>query len=104
MIISKLIKTLAQYPDYHIIIEGHANNVGKMLEYSKAKIESEEKAEVLPLSIARAEKIKTMLVANGIAAGRISTKGFGSSQPVYSFTDVQNRWKNRRVEVVLTRK
>jgi len=104
IIISKLIKTLAQYPDYHITIEGHANNVGKMLGYSKAKIESEEKAEVLPLSIARAETIKAVLVANGIPAGSISTKGFGSSQPVYSFTDVQNRWKNRRVEVVLTRK
>ena len=104
IIISKLIKTLAQYPDYDILIEGHANNVGKMQGYSKAKIESEEKAEVLPLSIARAETIKAVLVANGISAGRISTKAYGSSQPIYSFTDVQNRWKNRRVEVVLTRK
>ena len=103
VIMTKLVKLLAQYPDYHITIEGHANNVGKMMGYSKAKIENEEKTEVLPLSAARAEKIKAMLVANGITANRISTRGYGSSQPVYSFTDAQNRWKNRRVEFVLTK-
>ena len=102
-IMTKLVKLLAQYPDYHITIEGHANNVGKMMGYSKAKIDNEEKTEVLPLSAARAEKIKAMLVANGITANRISTRGYGSSQPIYSFTDAQNRWKNRRVEFVLTK-
>ncbi|HPI24165.1 MAG TPA: hypothetical protein PLE73_13275, partial [Spirochaetota bacterium] len=37
-------------------------------------------------------------VANGIAAGRITTKGFGSSKPVSPNDTDENRRANRRVE------
>jgi len=42
-----------------------------------------------------------MLVENGVDPRRLTVVGLGSSEPVVPFTDVQNRWKNRRVEFVL---
>ena len=103
-LLEQLAKLFNALPDYVIKIEGHANNVGKMLGYSLDKIQAEEKNEVLPLSLSRAEKIKSLLVEKGVAASRISVEGRGSSKPIVSFTDVVNRWKNRRVEFILNKK
>jgi len=72
-----------------------------MLGYSQAKIQAEETKELIPLSTARAEVVKNLLVQHGVDARRLSVQGLGSSQPVVSFTDVENRWKNRRVEFIL---
>ena len=42
------------------------------------------------------------LVQRGLESWRISTVGLGGSIPVVPFGDLENRWKNRRVEFVLT--
>jgi OOP family OmpA-OmpF porin len=104
LLIVKLADSLKKYSDYHITVEGHANNIGKMVGYSQARIDEEEKQQVLPLSAGRAEKLKAMLIDQGIDPSLISVIGYGSSKPVVSFTDVVNRWKNRRVEFTLTKK
>ena len=104
LLIVKLADSLKKYSDYHITVEGHANNIGKMIGYSQARIDEEEKQQVLPLSAGRAEKLKAMLIDQGIDPSLISVIGYGSSKPVVSFTDVVNRWKNRRVEFTLTKK
>lgn len=49
------------------------------------------------LSLARADAVKQYLVAHGISAGRITTKGFGSAKP----RDPNDLAKNRRVEIVV---
>jgi flagellar motor protein MotB len=49
------------------------------------------------LSLARADAVKQYLVAHGISASRISTKGLGSAKP----RDPNDLSKNRRVEVVV---
>ena len=49
------------------------------------------------LSLARADAVKQYLVAHGISAGRITTKGLGSAKP----RDPNDLSKNRRVEVVV---
>jgi len=100
-LLEQLAKLFNALPEYSIRIEGHANNVGKMLGYSAARIQTEESKEVLPLSLARAEKIKSLLIEKGVPASRITVAGMGSSKPIVSFTDAANRWKNRRVEFIL---
>jgi outer membrane protein OmpA-like peptidoglycan-associated protein len=56
------------------------------------------------LSVRRAEAVKRWLVANGgIAASRITTKGYGESEPVASNGDDAGRQRNRRVVVGVTK-
>ncbi|MCE5256318.1 MAG: OmpA family protein, partial [Spirochaetaceae bacterium] len=100
-VIARIAQILNKFPDYRIRIEGHANNIGKMLGYSQAKIQSEETKELIPLSMGRAELVRSLLAQHGVDARRLSVQGLGSSEPVVSFTDVENRWKNRRVEFIL---
>ncbi|MFA6366054.1 MAG: FlgD immunoglobulin-like domain containing protein, partial [Candidatus Hydrogenedentales bacterium] len=100
-VIARVAQILNKFPDYRILTEGHANNVGKMLGYSQSRIDSEETKELIPLSTGRAELVRTMLIQNGVDARRLSVEGLGSRRPVVSFSDVENRWKNRRVEFVL---
>lgn len=54
------------------------------------------------LSEKRAEKVKSMLVENGVDASRLSSSGKGESQPVASNKTKQGRAENRRIEVELT--
>jgi flagellar motor protein MotB len=49
------------------------------------------------LSLARADAVKQYLVAHGITASRITTKGFGSAKP----RDPNDLARNRRVEIVV---
>lgn len=100
-VVARIAQILNKFPDYKIRIEGHANNVGKMLGYSASRIQTEETKELIPLSTGRAELVRTMLIQNGVDARRLSVTGLGSSEPVVSFTDIENRWKNRRVEFIL---
>lgn len=52
-----------------------------------------------PLSLKRAEMAKSYLVSKGIDAGRITTFGAGSKQPIETNTDAKSRQINRRIEV-----
>ncbi len=100
-VVARVAQILGKFPDYRIRVEGHGNNVGKMLGYSASRIQQEEVNELIPLSTERAEVVRKMLVENGVDPRRLTVVGLGSSEPVVPFTDVQNRWKNRRVEFVL---
>ena len=84
---------------YTILIEGHANSV---LYRDPEAAAREQRDTLLPLSAARAEAVKRELVALGVSGGRITTEGVGGASPVVPFSDEQNRWKNRRVEFILT--
>jgi len=55
----------------------------------------------LNLSKQRAEKIKKMLIEQGIDAQRISTVGYGERNPIASNMEESGRAKNRRIEVKL---
>jgi outer membrane protein OmpA-like peptidoglycan-associated protein len=56
-----------------------------------------------PLSVARADQIKAVLVSGGIDATRIVTSGVGSRHPFADETSAENMARNRRVEVFLFR-
>lgn len=57
----------------------------------------------LDLSTQRAKAINNFLVANGIDEKRLTFKGFGSTQPVFSLPekDEAQRSANRRVEIMI---
>jgi flagellar hook assembly protein FlgD len=99
--LDRLAQTLSRFPQYAIGIEGHAVRVY----WNDPKLlEKEERETLLPLSTARAEAVKQALVERGIAADRMTTVGYGGSQPVVPHGDQENNWKNRRVEFVLVRR
>jgi len=56
-----------------------------------------------PLSVARADKVKSVLVSGGIDTKRIATSGVGSRHPFADETSSENMARNRRVEVFLFR-
>jgi outer membrane protein OmpA-like peptidoglycan-associated protein len=79
---------LTRHPEWTVTIEGHTDNVGG-------------EAYNLDLSNRRAASLKRALVDDhGIAAGRLSTQGFGYSRPVESNNTAEGRARNRRVELV----
>ncbi len=102
-VIARIAEILNKFPGYDIKIQGHANSAAKISKLSAAAIAAEETKELLPLSKARAEYVRGFLVQNGVDPKRLSVEGLGSSEPVVSFQDAQNRWKNRRVEFVLVK-
>jgi outer membrane protein OmpA-like peptidoglycan-associated protein/flagellar hook assembly protein FlgD len=98
--IKRLAEIFKKYSAYKIQIEGHANLVNFD---NPARAKREQEQELLPLSKQRADAIRSALISQGIEAGRISTVGVGAAEPLVPFSDLDNRWKNRRVEFVLVR-
>lgn len=86
-VIAQVLALLKDNPGYKLTIEGHTDNVGGA--------ESNQK-----LSEARAAAVVAALVAGGIDASRLSSKGYGLSQPIADNKTSEGRAKNRRVELV----
>lgn len=83
--INQIVDFMRKYPNVLLQIHGHTDNVGSP-EFN------------LDLSVRRANAAKNLIVAKGIAPGRISTKGFGNTQPVAPNDTEVNKAKNRRIE------
>jgi flagellar hook assembly protein FlgD len=98
-VLKRIAEILNKFKDYSVRVEGHANNV--------TGTEAEETSTaggnipLVPLSQARAETVRKMLVSYGVDARRLSTVGMGGRQPVARREDRDNWWKNRRVEFIL---
>lgn len=83
-----LITILNKYPDTDLTIDGHTDNKGAV-DYNQK------------LSERRAGNVAGYLTSNGIAIERISTRGFGLTQPKYDNTTADGRAQNRRVEFAI---
>lgn len=83
------IKATANVVDIKIV--GHTDNSG---------------ADVLniPLSNARAKRVRDYFVLNGLESIPMSAEGYGASRPVADNATVAGKAANRRVEVTVTRK
>ena len=84
--LSRLVQILAENTSLMVSVEGHTDNDG-----------TEEHN--LQLSQNRAIAVKQYLVSKGIADLRVETSGYGSSKPVADNTSLDNKQKNRRVEI-----
>lgn len=96
-VLEKLVALFARFPDYSVVIEGHANAVRWR---DPAEMDREQAEELLPLSRARAETVRAALVGLGMAPARISTDAKGASEPKVPFS-APDAGRNRRVEFVL---
>jgi outer membrane protein OmpA-like peptidoglycan-associated protein len=87
--LNQVVTLLHDYPNALLIIDGYTDNRG-----------SERLNE--RLSLQRAKSVQQALVADGLNATRIRTRGLGSADPIADNSTRQGRDKNRRVEVVFS--
>jgi len=95
--LDEIAELLKRYPEQQVVIEGHAVHIY----YREEAMEREQEEVLLPLSEERAQVILDALVERGVEEDRLSAVGRGGSEPIVPHSDMQNRWKNRRVEFEL---
>ncbi|MBW8327644.1 MAG: OmpA family protein [Thiobacillus sp.] len=81
------VATLKDWGDVKVEVAGHTDSVGTD-DYN------------MGLSLRRAESVRVYLVDKGIAADRLSVRGYGESQPVADNATDEGRFMNRRVELI----
>ena len=87
--LDEVVNAANQFPDIQLAVTGYTDNTG-------------DAQKNLTLSQDRANAVKAYLVDKGVAADRISSKGFGADNPIADNATSTGRAKNRRVEVRYT--
>jgi len=88
--VDNLAAILKAYTDVKVSVEGYTDSKGNATSNQT-------------LSQKRADAVKARLISKGIAADRISTKGFGAESPVATNDTAEGRAQNRRIEVRLVK-
>ncbi|HEY8122848.1 MAG TPA: OmpA family protein [Myxococcota bacterium] len=86
VILDEAANQLSQVPTTRVRVEGHTDSTGADT-YNQS------------LSERRAGSVRDYLVSKGVSDGRLSTAGFGESQPVADNATAEGRALNRRVEL-----
>lgn len=86
-VLTRAASVLKEKGGFAVEVQGHTDNVGGD-DYNQK------------LSQARAESVKLWLSSHGTDAARLTSKGYGKTQPVAENTADFGRAKNRRVELV----
>jgi flagellar motor protein MotB len=86
--LDKLVQLMSENPGLKIRLEGHTDNVGNA-------------AQNLKLSENRAKAVVDYLISKGIGKERLTSKGFGATQPVAGNDTEEGRAKNRRTGLVV---
>jgi len=89
--LDRVFKLLEETPKLKIEMSGHTDNIGSASYNHK-------------LSEARAKAVVDYLVKKGIAADRLTYKGYGMTQPVASNDTEDGRRQNRRTEFKVVEK
>jgi outer membrane protein OmpA-like peptidoglycan-associated protein len=77
---------LKKYPDTYITVEGHTDSTGPA-DYNQR------------LSEQRARAVHDLLVRDGVPATRLSTKGYGETDPIADNATAEGQQANRRVQL-----
>ena len=88
-VLDNVVKILNENPELKLSIEGHTSSDGSL-------------AVNMKLSQSRADNVKVYFISKGIDASRLSTKGFGPSQPINNGKTEAEKALNRRVELKLS--
>ena len=86
--IDQLAATVKKYADTNVVVEGHTDNSGS-------------DAINQPLSERRAQAVANQISNQGVDTGRITSTGYGSTQPVGDNSSAAGKASNRRVEVAI---
>ena len=86
--IDQLAATVKKYADTNVVIEGHTDSSGS-------------DAINQPLSERRAQAVANEISNQGVETGRITSTGYGSTQPVGDNSSATGKAANRRVEVAI---
>ncbi|PLY02941.1 MAG: hypothetical protein C0624_07365 [Desulfuromonas sp.] len=89
--VAHLGQIFTEYDKTNITVAGHTDSSGSE-DYNQ------------DLSLKRAGAVRTLLIANGVVKGRITTLGFGESAPIADNSTSYGRQVNRRVEIKVTPK
>ena len=92
--LQRLAQTLQDNPKLEIRLDGHTDNTGDNISPKPNQVLSEQ----------RVAAVKKYLVTQGVAASRLSTRGYGGSRPVAKNDTEANKAQNRRVEFVVLRR
>jgi outer membrane protein OmpA-like peptidoglycan-associated protein len=85
-VLQRVLAMLQANASLKVEVQGHTDNVGNDA-YNQT------------LSEARANSVMAWLTAHGVAAARLTAKGYGETMPVASNNTDEGRAKNRRVEI-----
>lgn len=86
--LAKMATILNKYEDTNILIEGHTDSDGSE-QYNQQ------------LSEQRAASVASYLSMSNVSSARMTTQGYGESQPVMSNDTAAGKQANRRVEVAI---
>jgi OmpA-OmpF porin, OOP family len=81
------IQVMRENPTIRVSVEGHTDSVGS-------------DGYNMKLSQRRAATVRDYMVSHGIAAGRLTTKGYGKTHPIATNSTAEGRAENRRVEII----
>jgi outer membrane protein OmpA-like peptidoglycan-associated protein len=87
--LAKFTGIVLSHPGLNLTIEGYTDNVGSET-FNQT------------LSEQRANGVRDYLAQQGLDAGTITAKGFGTAMPVASNDTPQGRQQNRRVEIIIS--
>lgn len=82
---------LADYPGFHVQVDGHTDNIGSPEANKKL---SQERADAV---------VKYLVEKKSVDTKRLSAKGFGDSQPIADNKTKKGQAKNRRVDFTVTK-
>jgi outer membrane protein OmpA-like peptidoglycan-associated protein len=87
-VLDQLAVALRRCPDVHVLIEGHSDSDGDHFRNQS-------------LSVRRAFAVRQQLIEGGAAPVQLFVVGYGDARPLAPNDSIENKARNRRIEVVV---